>query len=203
MTLLLLELSESLDCRCITFFLAVCLFWIFNEYEYFAYMHEYAYHICVVQLVVRWWLQNSWTWSNQQLWTPLYRINIYIANIFFFFLFSSFCFFRFFFVFVAVVAVVVVVWDRVSLYSSGCPRTHSVDQAGLELRNPPASPFQSAGITGVHHHRPACKYFHLSVCIYLKMHPIFVRSHYCYRLNWNTSGLWKMNRELKWMCNSL
>ena len=30
-------------------------------------------------------------------------------------------------------------WDRVSLYSSGCPRTHFVDQAGLELRNPPAS----------------------------------------------------------------
>jgi hypothetical protein len=27
--------------------------------------------------------------------------------------------------------------DRVSL--SGCPGTHSVDQAGLELRNPPAS----------------------------------------------------------------
>jgi hypothetical protein len=29
--------------------------------------------------------------------------------------------------------------DRVSLYSSGCPGTHFVDQAGLELRNPPAS----------------------------------------------------------------
>jgi hypothetical protein len=30
--------------------------------------------------------------------------------------------------------------DRVSLCSSGCPGTHSVDQAGLELRNPPALP---------------------------------------------------------------
>jgi hypothetical protein len=29
--------------------------------------------------------------------------------------------------------------DRVSLYSPGCPGTHSVDQADLELRNPPAS----------------------------------------------------------------
>jgi hypothetical protein len=29
--------------------------------------------------------------------------------------------------------------DRVSPYSSGCPGTHFVDQAGLELRNPPAS----------------------------------------------------------------
>jgi hypothetical protein len=29
--------------------------------------------------------------------------------------------------------------DRVSLCSPGCPGTHSVDQAGLKLRNPPAS----------------------------------------------------------------
>ena len=32
--------------------------------------------------------------------------------------------------------------DRVSLCSSGCPGTHSVDQAGLKLRNPPASASQ-------------------------------------------------------------
>jgi hypothetical protein len=32
--------------------------------------------------------------------------------------------------------------DRVSLCSPGCPETHSVDQAGLELRNPPASASQ-------------------------------------------------------------
>ena len=30
------------------------------------------------------------------------------------------------------------VWDRDSLCSSGCPETHSVDQAGLELRDLPA-----------------------------------------------------------------
>jgi hypothetical protein len=35
--------------------------------------------------------------------------------------------------------VVVVFRDRVSLYSPGCPGTQSVDQAGLELRNLPAS----------------------------------------------------------------
>jgi hypothetical protein len=29
--------------------------------------------------------------------------------------------------------------DRVSLCSPGCPGTHFVDQAGRELRNPPAS----------------------------------------------------------------
>jgi hypothetical protein len=42
--------------------------------------------------------------------------------------------------------------DRVSLYSPGCPRTHSVDQAGLELRNPPASASQVLGFKGVRHH---------------------------------------------------
>jgi hypothetical protein len=36
--------------------------------------------------------------------------------------------------------------DRVSLYSSDCPRTHFVDQAGLELRNLPASASQVLGL---------------------------------------------------------
>jgi hypothetical protein len=39
--------------------------------------------------------------------------------------------------------------DRVSLYSSGCPGTHFVDQAGLKLRNLPAS-----GIKGMCHAWP-------------------------------------------------
>jgi hypothetical protein len=30
-------------------------------------------------------------------------------------------------------------WDRVSLWSPGCPGAHSVDQAGLELRDLPVS----------------------------------------------------------------
>jgi hypothetical protein len=34
--------------------------------------------------------------------------------------------------------------DRVSLCIPGCPGTHFVDQAGLELRNPPASASASA-----------------------------------------------------------
>ncbi|GAB1301519.1 Mitochondrial outer membrane protein SLC25A46 [Apodemus speciosus] len=36
--------------------------------------------------------------------------------------------------------------QEVSLYSPGCPGTHSVDQAGLELRNPPAS---ASGVLGL------------------------------------------------------
>jgi hypothetical protein len=41
---------------------------------------------------------------------------------------------------------VVGVRDRVSLYSPGCPGTHSVDQAVLELRNLPASTSQVLGL---------------------------------------------------------
>ena len=37
--------------------------------------------------------------------------------------------------------------DRVSLCSPGCPGTHSVDQAGLKLRNSPASASQ-VGLKG-------------------------------------------------------
>jgi hypothetical protein len=48
----------------------------------------------------------------------------------------SFCLFIYFFVF----------RDRVSLYSPGCPGTHFVDQAGLELRNLPAS---ASGVLGL------------------------------------------------------
>ena len=46
------------------------------------------------------------------------------------FLFVCFCFFR----------------DRVSLCSPGCPGTHFVEQAGLELRNPPASASRVLGL---------------------------------------------------------
>jgi hypothetical protein len=47
-----------------------------------------------------------------------------------------FCLFVFWFFFCLFV---LVFRDRVSLYSPGCPGAHFVDQAGLELRNPPAS----------------------------------------------------------------
>jgi hypothetical protein len=36
--------------------------------------------------------------------------------------------------------------DRVSLCSPGCPGTYSVDQAGLEFRNSPASTSQVLGL---------------------------------------------------------
>ena len=49
-------------------------------------------------------------------------------------------FFLFFFVFFLFFR------DRVSLYSPGCPGPHFVDQAGLELRNPPASASQVLGL---------------------------------------------------------
>jgi hypothetical protein len=51
------------------------------------------------------------------------------------------------FLFVCLVGLVWFVFqDRVSLCYPGCPGTHSVDQAGLELRNLPASASQVLGL---------------------------------------------------------
>ena len=49
-------------------------------------------------------------------------------------------------------------WGKVSLCSPGCPGTCSIDQAGLELRNPPAC----AGIKGVQH----CHLAVVVVCLF-------------------------------------
>ena len=54
---------------------------------------------------------------------------LFLFFVFLFFLFPFFFFLLFFL-------------DRVSLYSPGCPGTHSVDQAVLKLRNLPASASQ-------------------------------------------------------------
>jgi hypothetical protein len=45
--------------------------------------------------------------------------------------------------------------DRVSLCSLGCPGTHFVDQASLELRKSTCLCLLSAGIKGMCHHCPA------------------------------------------------
>jgi hypothetical protein len=50
------------------------------------------------------------------------------------------------------VSVLILVFQyRISRYSSDCPGTHFVDQAGLELRNPLASAFPVLGLKGVCH----------------------------------------------------
>jgi hypothetical protein len=60
----------------------------------------------------------------------IYLFNVYGYTV------LNFLFFCFVFVFS----------DKVFLCSPGCPGTHSVDQAGFELRNPPASASQMLGL---------------------------------------------------------
>jgi hypothetical protein len=62
-----------------------------------------------------------------------------------FFLFL-FCFVLFCFVLFCFVLFCFVLFRDRFLYSSGCPGTHFVDQAGLELRNPPASASRVLGL---------------------------------------------------------
>ena len=68
---------------------------------------------------------------------PLFKIQFFLV-----FFFCCCCLVGWFFCFV----LSLVFRDRVSLYSPGCPGTHSVDQAGLELRNPPASASRALGL---------------------------------------------------------
>jgi hypothetical protein len=61
--------------------------------------------------------------------------------------------------------------DRISLCSSCCPGTHSVDQAGLGLRDHPASASRVLGLVVHHHLHPAddtlfiCSFIALSQCL--------------------------------------
>jgi hypothetical protein len=64
--------------------------------------------------------------------------------------------------------------DRVSLCSPGCPGIYSVDQAGLKLRNLPASAFQVLGLK-VYVPHPAIYLHFLTDKIYMS---IFILLHY-------------------------
>jgi hypothetical protein len=59
-------------------------------------------------------------------------ITVYVTHLIFCFCFCFVCLFVF--------------QDRVSLDSPDCPGTHFIGQAGLELRNPPASASQVLGL---------------------------------------------------------
>jgi hypothetical protein len=88
------------------------------------------------------------------------------------FLFFVFCFLFFvFFCFLFVclfVCFFFVFRDRVSLCSPGCPGTHSVDQAGLELRNPPASASQVLGLKAcATTAQPVMDFYGMQTCVHL------------------------------------
>jgi hypothetical protein len=62
--------------------------------------------------------------------------------------------------------------DRLSLYSPGCPGTQFVDQAGLELRNPPvsASRVRVLGLKACATTPCSVLLLKLHVCMYVCMH---------------------------------
>jgi hypothetical protein len=60
--------------------------------------------------------------------------------------------------------------DSVSLSSSDCPGTHFVDQAGLELRNPPASASRVLGLKACATMPGALFFFYLFVCFLKKIY---------------------------------
>jgi hypothetical protein len=80
---------------------------------------------------------------RHQSWLSLLSFNLLFKSSFFFFFFQ----------------------DRVSLYSSGCLGTHFVDQAGLELRNLPASASRVLGLKACAT-MPGLKVHSYSMCQY-------------------------------------
>jgi hypothetical protein len=82
---------------------------------------------CVTEIIVTWFVRRfldpNICINHIQQWCHYDLCMHKDAMSFFFFFLGGFLVFR----------------DRVSLYSPGCPGAHFVDQAGLELRNPPAS----------------------------------------------------------------
>jgi hypothetical protein len=88
--------------------------------------------------------------------------------------------------------------DRVSLYSLDCPGTHSVDQAGLELRNPPASASQVLGFKvcattpGYNLHLHTLNYFWI---IMISINLINSKSNYL-SLEKQTKRVW---RDAQWL----
>ena len=118
----------------------------------------------IIKIVSLWWVRqltgskSPWRHGNRSLVRPrlhLSGIHVHthtegregIKQFLKYFLLPFFLFFLSFFFFFFLVF-----RDRVSLYSPGCPATHFVDQASLELRNLPASGLLGAGIKGMHHH---------------------------------------------------
>jgi hypothetical protein len=69
--------------------------------------------------------------------------------------------------------------DRVSLCSPGCPGTHFVDQAGLELRNPPASASRVLGLK-VCATTPGPRYFFNSCFMHVSILPACMSVHLPY-----------------------
>jgi hypothetical protein len=99
---------------------------------------------------------------------PLTQYSIPTALMFLGFCFVLFCFVLFCFV-----------RDRVSLCIPGCPGTHSVDQAGLELRNPPASASWVLGLKACATTARLALMFLISESTYklfdLKLDPLYLR----------------------------
>jgi hypothetical protein len=82
--------------------------------------------------------QNACSFSSNFSDAPLVSPGFFVCLfccLLFFQLFVLFCYYYYFFF-----------SETGFLYSPGCPGTHSVDQAGLELRNQPASASQALGL---------------------------------------------------------
>jgi hypothetical protein len=89
---------------------------------------------------------KAYSYNISVFWFGLVWFGFSFGFVFFVFCFWFwFWFFHFLFLFLFLFCFVFF-QDRVSLYSPGCPGTHSMDQAGCKVRNQPASASQVLGL---------------------------------------------------------
>jgi hypothetical protein len=107
----------------------------------YIYIYIYIYISCLVYFRISECANECVSKSVSFSWT--------FVVLFFFYLFG-FVLFRWvsfsLMLFIIIITIILFFRDRVSLYSPGYPGTHFVDQAGLELRNPPASASRVLGL---------------------------------------------------------
>jgi hypothetical protein len=112
--------------------------YVYNLYPICLYPISYMSIAYILYPICLWIPREAETGYHESGWPQTHYVaenDLEIRILFFFFLLFLFLFLLFCFF-----------WDRVSLCSPGCPGTHSVDQAGLELRNSPASASQVLGL---------------------------------------------------------
>jgi hypothetical protein len=112
-------------CVCLTMYVCICVYVHVYVYMNSLYVYLNSSFLFVTQAALLWGLLPCRNSSVELSLSPFHSCGVFFVCLFVFFLFFG---------------------DMVSLCSPGCPGTHSVDQAGLELRNPPASASQVLGL---------------------------------------------------------
>jgi hypothetical protein len=116
-------------------------------------------------LSFHWTFFSSLSFSLSSLFADINTVEVYIWISLYYYFFFNFLIFKFFFIYLFIF----VFWDRVSLCSPGCPRTHFCRPGWPWTQKSACLSLPSAGIKGVRHHHQA-----ISISLYFWMHVLIL-----------------------------